>query len=257
MTRALHDLRASQVQAALGPNSVLLQPIGAIEQHGPHLPLSTDYVIASEVAERVVAARGEELDLWLLPPLAYSKSDEHHWSPGTIWLSAQTMLQVLDDLGRSVAMLPTKRLAFLNGHGGNTQLLAVVNRELRRKYGLMTFLLHPSQPRDSGGVSDADECGMGVHGGRDETAAMLYLRPDLVDMSLAVRAVPEEMDERRHVKFGGTVPFGWCSDDISATGAIGDPTLATVELGRAHVERAVHTVGEQLAEVRTFEYPNR
>ncbi len=221
------------------------------------MPLSTDLVIASEVAERVVAARGEELDLWLLPPLAYSKSDEHHWAPGTVWLSAQTLLAVLDDLGRCVASLPTKRLAFLNGHGGNTQLLAVANRELRRRHGLMTFLLHPAQPRDSGGASDEHECGMGVHGGRDETAAMLYLRPDLVDMSVAVRSIPDEMDEREHVKFGGSVPFGWCSDDISANGAIGDPTLATAENGQAHVERAVTTVGAQLAEIATFEFPNR
>ena len=83
MTRRLHELRAPEVGSALGPNSVLVQPVGAIEQHGPHLPLSTDLVIASEVAERVVEARGDELDLWLLPPLAYSKSDEHHWAPGT------------------------------------------------------------------------------------------------------------------------------------------------------------------------------
>ncbi|MEH3054318.1 MAG: creatininase family protein [Patulibacter minatonensis] len=257
MTRALHHLRSSELASRLGPNSVLVQPVGAIEQHGPHLPLSTDLVIASEVAERVVAARGEELDLWLLPPLAYSKSDEHHWSPGTIWLSATTMLAVLDDLGRSIARLPTKRLAFLNGHGGNSQLLAVANRELRRKHDLMTFLLHPVQPRDSGGASDAQECGMGVHGGRDETAAMLYLRPELVDMDLAVRSIPDEMDARRHVKFGGSVPFGWCSDDLSATGAIGDPTLATADHGAAHVERAVQLVGEQLAEIATFEFPNR
>jgi creatinine amidohydrolase len=257
MSRRLHDLRASQIEGALGPNSVVIQPIGAIEQHGPHLPLSTDLVIASEVAERVVDARGEELDLWLLPPLAYSKSDEHHWAPGTVWLSAQTLLAVLDDLGRSLAMLPTKRLAFLNGHGGNSALLSVANRELRRKHDLMTFLMHPVQPRDSGGVSDAAECGMGVHGGRDETAAMLYLRPELVDMSLAVRAIPDEMDERAHVKFGGSVPFGWCSNDISSTGAIGDPTLATAELGQAHVEQAVRNVGEQLAEIATFEFPNR
>ncbi|MFT4035946.1 MAG: creatininase family protein [Patulibacter sp.] len=257
MTRRLHELRAPQVAGALGPNSVLVQPVGAIEQHGPHLPLSTDLVIADAVAERVVQERGDELDLWLLPPLAYSKSDEHHWAPGTVWLSAATFFAVLDDLGRSLAQLPTKRLAFLNGHGGNSAILAVANRELRRKHGLMTFLLHPVQPRDSGGASDQAECGMGVHGGRDETAAMLYLRPDLVDMSVAERSIPDEMAARKHVKFGGSVPFGWCSDDIAAGGAIGDPTLADAAHGQAHVERAVRLVGEQLAEIATFEFPQR
>src|SRR5436305_1854151 len=142
MTRRFADLRAPQVASALSARSVLIQPVGAVEQHGPHLPLSTDLLIATEIAEQVVAARGDELDLWLLPPLAYTKSNEHAWSAGTIWLRPQTLLAVLDDLGRCLATLPTKRLAFLNGHGGNTQLLAVANRELRLAHGLMTFLLH-------------------------------------------------------------------------------------------------------------------
>lgn len=262
--RRLHELRGPDVVRALGPHSVLVQPVGAIEQHGPHLPLSTDLLIAETLCERVVAERGDELDLWLLPPLAYTKSDEHAWSPGTVWLSATTMLAVLDDLGRSLATLPTRRLAFVNAHGGNSALLGVANRELRRHHGLMTFLLHPRQPpattpaaaAGSGGdASVPDELGMGIHGGRDETSMVLHLRPDLVDMDLAVRAVPEEMAERRHVRLGGDVAFGWCSDDLSATGAVGDPTLADPELGRRLVDGAVATLGDALAEVGTFAFP--
>ncbi|MEV4419318.1 creatininase family protein [Patulibacter sp. NPDC049589] len=276
MNRRLHELRGPDVVPALGPNSVLVQPVGAIEQHGPHLPLSTDLLIAETLCERVVAERGDELDLWLLPPLAYTKSDEHAWSPGTVWLSATTMLAVLDDLGRSLATLPTKRLAFVNGHGGNSALLAVAGRELRRHHGLMTFLLHPRQPPATTPAAKAgaagagadtapeaaeaddpvpDELGMGIHGGRDETSMVLHLRPDLVDLSLAVRAVPEEMAEREHVRFGGDVAFGWCSDDLSTTGAVGDPTLADAELGRRLVDGAVASLGDALAEVATFEFP--
>jgi creatinine amidohydrolase len=258
--RRLTDLRAPEVATALGPQSVLVQPVGAIEQHGPHLPLSTDLLIAQELAERVVAARGDELDLWLLPPLAYTKSNEHAWAPGTIWLSAQTMLAVLDDLGRCIATLPTRRLAFLNGHGGNTALLAVANRELRVAHGLMTFLLHPSLPRDSdpnhpGSAEDDDELGMGVHAGRDETSIVLHLRPELVDMSLAARAVPEAMAQRARVRFGGDVPFGWISADLHPSGVIGDPTLATAARGAQLVEGMVTSLGEALAEVATFTFP--
>jgi creatinine amidohydrolase len=254
--RRLADLRAPEVASALSPSSVLIQPVGAIEQHGPHLPLSTDLLIASELAEAVVAARGDELDLWLLPPLAYTKSNEHAWAPGTIWLSAQTMLSVLDDLGRCVATLPTRRLAFLNGHGGNSALLAVANRELRLAHGLMTFLLHPSQPRDSGGgVADDDELGMGVHAGRDETSVVLHLRPELVDMALAVRSVPEAMAARSRVKFGGDVAFGWSSDDLAENGVVGDPTLASAELGATLWAGMLESVGDALAEVATFAFP--
>ena len=257
MSRLLHELRAPEIAERIGPGSVIVQPVGAIEQHGPHLPLSTDLDIAGGLAQRVVAERGDELDLWLLPPLAYSKSDEHDWSPGTVWLSATTMLAVLDDIGRSIATLPAKRLAFINGHGGNSALLAVANRELRRHHDLMTFLLHPHQPRDSGGASDEDELGLGVHGGRDETAMMLALRPELVDMALASRSIPDEMAARKHVKFGGSVPFGWRSSDVSSTshGAIGDPTLATLAIGESLVAGAVRELGEQLAEVAAFTFP--
>lgn len=255
--RRLADLRAPEVAQRLTAASVLVQPVGAIEQHGPHLPLSTDLLIAQALADAVVDARGEELDLWLLPPLAYTKSNEHAWAPGTIWLSAQTMLSVLDDLGRCVATLPTQRLAFLNGHGGNTALLAVANRELRLAHGLMTFLLHPSQPRDSGGSAQADddELGMGVHAGRDETSIVLHLRPDLVDMARAERSVPAALATREHVRFGGSVAFGWSSDDLADSGVIGDPTQATAARGAQLWDGMVRSVGDQLAEVAAFAFP--
>jgi creatinine amidohydrolase len=254
--RRLADLRAPQVAELLDSRSVLLQPVGAIEQHGPHLPLATDLLIAQGLAEAVAEAHGEALDLWLLPPLAYSKSDEHKWAPGTVWLSTTTLLAVLDDLGRSLALLPTKRLAFLNGHGGNSQLLAVANRELHLDHGLKTFLLHPARPRDSGGAEgEAGELGMGVHGGRDETSVLLHLHPELVDLSLAQRSVPEEMAERKRVRFGGDVPFGWSSADLTETGVIGDPTLASAERGAELFAGMVASMAEALAEIRDFRFP--
>lgn len=246
---------ADAVQA--GATTVIL-PLGATEQHGPHLPLGTDLLIAEGLAERVAAEHGDELDLWLLPPLAYTKSDEHAWAPGTVWLSATTLLAVLDDLGRSLSTLPTKRLAFLNGHGGNTQLLAVANRELRLHHGLMTFLLHPSLPRDSGGAApDDDELGMGVHAGRDETSIVLHLRPELVDMTQAQRAVPTAMAERERVAFGGDVPFGWLSSDLHPSGVVGDPTLASAALGGKLVTGMVASLREALAEIGAFTFPEQ
>ena len=103
----------------------MLLPIGAVEQHGPHLPLSTDHVIAARAAEAIVHQLGDELDLYVLPPLAFSKSNEHAWSKGTMWLSNSTMHQILDDIARCVAQSGAARLVFLNGHGGNSTLLNV------------------------------------------------------------------------------------------------------------------------------------
>ncbi|MCB0980933.1 MAG: creatininase family protein [Acidimicrobiaceae bacterium] len=252
--RYLPDLSAPELAARLTERSIIVQPLGAIEQHGPHLPLSTDSVVATAVAEAAVARVGEELDVWLLPTLEYTKSNEHAWSPGTVWLSAQTLLAVLDDLGRCIATTPAKRLVFLNGHGGNSALLNVANRELRLHHGLMTFLTHPGVPADQGGTSPAGELGMGVHGGTDETSMMLHLAPHLVDMSKAERRVPEGMADNRYVRFGGRVSFGWLSNDFFPDGYIGDPTPATAELGRTLFDGSVQAFCEALAEIAVFDY---
>ena len=251
MTRLLAELRAPEVRERLTARSIIVQPVGAVEQHGPHLPLNTDLLIAEAVATASVERVGDEVDAWLLPALAYSKSNEHAWSPGTVWLSPTTMLAVLDDLGRCVAATPAERLVFLNGHGGNSALLGVANRELRLHHGLMTFLAHPSVPPDQGGVSPEVELGMGVHGGIDETSLMLHLAANLVDMSAAMRNVPEWLDGNEHVRFGGPVTFGWTSDDFG--GHIGDPTVATVERGQQLFEAAVERFGAALREISTFE----
>ena len=114
-TRELASLRAPEIGARLSADSILVQPIGAIEQHGPHLPFSTDLVIAQSVAAAAVEEVGARLDAWLLAPLAVSKSNEHAWSSGTFWLSATTLLSVLHDLGRCAAATPARRLVLRPG----------------------------------------------------------------------------------------------------------------------------------------------
>ena len=252
--RHFADLSGPAVSSRLRPSSIVIQPLGAIEQHGPHLPLSTDSVVATAVAEAVVTEAGDELDLWLLPTLQFTKSNEHAWSPGTVWLSASTLLSVIDDVARCIATTPAERIVFLNGHGGNSALLNVALREVRLNHGLKTFLTHPGMPADQGGASPTDELGMGVHGGTDETSLMLHLAPHLVDMSVAERRVPEKLADNRQVRFGGRVSFGWLSNDFFPDGYIGDPTAASAERGKVLFEGAVHNVCDGLREVATFDF---
>jgi creatinine amidohydrolase len=253
-SRRLAELRAPQLVGALDERSIIVQPLGAIEQHGPHLPFNTDLVVAEAVSAAAVERVGEELDVWLLPGLAYTKSNEHAWSAGTIWLSATTMLSVLDDIGRCIAMTPARRLVFMNGHGGNSALVGVANRELRLAHGLMTFLTHPGRPADQGGISPVDELGMGVHGGADETSIMLHLAPELVDMTVAERRIPEHLADNQYVRFGGSVSFGWLSNDFHDDGVIGDPTRADADHGKVLFEAAVDGFCEALREIAAFEF---
>jgi creatinine amidohydrolase len=257
VSRKLDELRAPEIDRLITATSIFVQPLGAVEQHGPHLPFNTDLLIADRVSAAAVERVGAELDVWLLPPLAYTKSNEHAWSAGTIWLSATTLLAVLDDIGRCVATTAARRLVFFNGHGGNSALVGVANREIRLAHGLMTFLAHPGVPPDQGGASPANELGMGIHGGTDETSIMLHLAPDLVDMSTATRNVPETLADNRYVRFGGAVGFGWLSNDFGPDGHIGDPTAATAGRGAALFDGAVDAFCEALAEIARFELPGR
>jgi creatinine amidohydrolase len=253
-SRLIGDLRAPELPTALNKDSIVVLPLGAIEQHGPHLPFNTDFVVADAVSRAAVQMVGEETGAWLLPTLPFTKSNEHAWAAGTFWLSATTMMAVLDDIGRSIASTPARKVLFVNGHGGNSALVAMMNRELRLKYGLQTFLAHPHMPADQGGSSAASELGMGVHGGMDETSVMLHLRPDLVDMSLAVRRVPEGLAQNEQVRFGGRVAFGWLSNDFFPEGHIGDPTGATAEVGAQMIESAVNGLAGALREISTFDF---
>jgi creatinine amidohydrolase len=255
VSRNLADLRAPQVAELVTDRAIIVQPLGAIEQHGPHLPFNTDLLIATRVAEAAVErAAADGLDAWLLPALAYTKSNEHAWSAGTIWLSADTLLRVLDDIGRCVATTAARKLVFFNGHGGNSSLVGVANREIRLAHGLMTFLGHPSVPPDQGGTSSNEELGMGIHGGLGETSLMLHLAPELVDMSSATRNVPEHLATNEYVRFGGKVGFGWLSNDFGPDGHIGDPTGATAAHGADRFEAAVQAFTAALAEIAQFEF---
>ncbi|MGA1052972.1 MAG: creatininase family protein [Ilumatobacteraceae bacterium] len=254
MSRRYEDLSGPEIAERVTPESVLLLPIGAVEQHGPHLPLSVDHVVAHETATAVVDRCGGDLDVWQLPTLSISKSNEHAWSPGTLWYSADTMMSILRDIGRCLAPTGAQRLVLLNGHGGNTTLLNTALRELRLEFGFKTFLVHPSVPPAYGGKSTESELGMGIHGGLNETSVFMHLRPDLVDLSKAERKVPEALADNRFVKFGGSVMFGWLSNDFDPDGYIGDPTGATAELGEELFEANVAHLCDQLAEIKTFDF---
>jgi creatinine amidohydrolase len=254
--RNLVDLTTEQIQDRLSPNSVIVLPVGAVEQHGPHLPVSTDLVIAQCITDAAVTRAADAgVDAWQLPALAFTKSDEHAWAPGTVALQGATFAAVLDDIGASLTRLPSQRLLFVNGHGGNVGVLSVALRSLRLAHGLQTFLVGlVGGPRPPSAI-DEDEHGLGIHAGFDETSLMLHLRPDLVQMDRTRRSVPDSLRNYRHLGFAGTsATFGWTSEDFGPDGVIGDPRGATGEAGAQIAEYLIETVAATIAEAATFAF---
>src|SRR5438552_1647226 len=122
--RRIGDLTFQEVPQAVKPASILCLPLGSIEQHGPHLPLSTDLVLAEAFTSAIIARWGQTYDLWQLPALPVGLAREHEWAPGTLSLSVAGMTALLRDLGRAIARaLPAKNLLIVNGHGGNRGML--------------------------------------------------------------------------------------------------------------------------------------
>jgi creatinine amidohydrolase/Fe(II)-dependent formamide hydrolase-like protein len=232
-SRTIGALTSPEIVRSLKPTSILLLPLGAIEQHGPHLPLDTDLVVAQGLTRRLVERWGEEFDLWELPAIPIGLSREHDWAPGTLSLSIQGFVALMRDLaGSLVCSLPARNLVIVNGHGGNRGILDNLLHEFRGDFALNACVIHPfdlcKQP--------TGEPGPDVHGGIGETSVMLALAPERVRLDLVADASSDAAAVRALI-FDRGVSFPWRSDDrrLTGNGAIGDARAATAELGAAMI----------------------
>ena len=237
--RSLGELTSPEISRRLQETSVLCLPIGAIEQHGPHLPLNTDAVIAQELARRVAGRWGDEFDLWLLPTLSLSLSREHDWAPGTLALGIETFVALIKDFAREIVRtLPARNMIIVNGHGGNRGILDNLMHDLHSQLGLNVCAIHPFDLSRAQAV----DAGADVHGGRNETSVMLALAPHLVRAeSMAACDQPPDRDAIAALIFDRGASFPWRSDDprLAADGVIGDPRGASPELGQAIIESVI------------------
>ena len=130
-TRFLPYMTWPEVDAIDKRNALVVLPLGATEQHGPHLPLYTDTLISSGVLKRAMGRLSEDELAYMLSPITISKSNEHRGFAGTLWIGTKTLYDVLFDVGRSVHESGFRKLCFFNGHGGNLGILQAVTRDLR------------------------------------------------------------------------------------------------------------------------------
>ena len=236
-------------------NTLIIQPIGAVEQHGPHLPLVVDAAIATAVVGQALHQLDPAIPAYALPPLYYGKSNEHWQFPGTITLTAQTLMAVLMEMAVSVYRAGFRKLVLVNGHGGQPQVLEIVARDLRQQHhDLMIFPLFVwGAPHNAAELVGASEYNRGIHAGDVETSVMLSLLPNQVDMAKAVREYPNELPAGSLLSLEGQLPIAWTMADLSRSGVVGDATVSTAAKGNAILASVAAGWVKVLEEVYRFE----
>lgn len=251
------DLKAPDFQA-LPESLVVVLPIGATEQHGPHLPVSVDTDLIEGVTARMLCHLDRSQNVLVLPTLTVTKSGEHDHFPGTLSLTADTLLAVLRDIGASLARAGVTRVILFSGHGGNTAVLEIVARDLRTAHDMIVAHASWFGFADYEGLFDTAALAHDIHAGDSETSPMLALKPHLVDMTKARAFRPAMMDwSDCHPLIGVSgqpVRPGWTIEDISDNGACGNAADATAEKGEALIDSAGKNFAAFLANFALFDH---
>ena len=228
---------------------IAILPVGSTEQHGPHLPVSTDafdaYWLSKETVKRVNAPKPV-----VLPPINYGVSYHHMAFPGTISLAPETLVSTVYDIGCSLVSYGVKKFLIVNGHGGNIPSLKCAGQKLGYEKKLMVFI-------DSGEIAGKEHKEIvktpnDVHSGEYETSTSLANREKLVQLDKLTKEVPKFPSPYLEFSGDNKVPWVFATDKLSKTGVLGDPTLASKEKGKklweAHINNLVAFI-EQLKEI--------
>ncbi|HET7886929.1 MAG TPA: creatininase family protein [Bradyrhizobium sp.] len=233
---------------------VAILPVGAVEQHGPHLPVGVDAFINSGIFTRALELMPQEYPALVLPMTSVGKSDEHLSFPGTLTLSHETLGRVWYELGASVHRAGLRKILLFNSHGGQPQLAEIVCRELRVKLGMFAVSTMWPQLIDMTDLFDEAEIKHGIHGGQIESSMMLHLHPGLVNLERADDFVPVTTQIEREAELigRGAAYFGWQAQDLHPAGASGNATRATAALGKEAVERAARGLVKLVEEISNY-----
>ncbi len=242
------DLATRAEITEVAPESILMVPLGAVEQHGDHLAVGLDYFLAQHIAHRVAQRLAGSPNILITPPLPFGYSEHHLPFGGTLSLSAKTLLSVLVDLGLSADCAGFRRLFFINGHGGNVELSALAGREISLQTD-MRVAAGSYWTMAASAIAELDPSALGQipgHAGGFETSLALALDPDLVRAPIPAR---DDVDGRGNRLPKYTFATFSRQDWMRIDGRTDSASLADADLGGRILETIIVSVSEQ---VRAF-----
>ncbi|ARM90016.1 creatininase protein [Rhizobium sp. CIAT894] len=248
------DSDPASAPGAHRPIAVL--PLGAHEQHGPHLPFETDTLIVEGIAGRLKTALSAGLPVTFLPAESVGYSIEHMDVEGTKTLAFDEAVSRWLGIAERLARQDVRKLVMLNAHGGNSPLMTIVATEARIRFAMLAVATSWTRFGLPDGLIPPEEKAIGIHGGDIETSVMLALHPDKVDMAKAADFPSRQTEfttRFKHLRAYGPHAFGWKMADLNPQGAAGNAAAATAEKGEALIAHAVNGLVELLKDVDAFD----
>lgn len=250
------SLSPSEASLAAAEDPVVILPVASTEQHGPHLPPTTDLDICVGLVEEAFQHVPEDAAVWVLPPLTIGASLEHAHLPGTRSVSTEHLMRQIQDVGVDLSRAGVRRLVLFNSHGGNRSALdaaALWLRAERRMLVVKANYFRFARPPDV--ELPESEWKHGLHGGALESAMMLHLKPESVRVQ-AFRdftSLGVELEARlRRLSPEGEASFAWLADDLNPEGVVGDARLANPDLGLRLVAHYGRALADVILDARDF-----
>jgi creatinine amidohydrolase len=250
------DIRWPEISAADAARWIAVLPLAATEQHGPHLPFETDVMIGEAYLARVRELLPSDIPATFLPMERIGISTEHIHYPGTLTLPTDVALRNWTEIGASVARAGLRKLVMVTSHGGNSAAMSLVAQDLRAHHGLLAVTTSWLRFGVPPGLFSTEELRHGVHGGAVETSIMLARYPQHVRQDAIADFRPNSIAMEKQYRWLSAhrpVPFAWQAQDLHASGATGDATLASAEKGERLLDHGARAFCELLADVDKFD----
>jgi len=251
LTNFWNNLTTKEI-SKLSRNTVIIVPFSAIEQHGPHLPVSTDKIILDRILEKLCTKNKKNKDFVVLPNLSIGSSSEHSSFEGTLSVNSLNYINFCLNYLESIFSKKFYKFIFLNSHGGQTSHIEIIAKELKTKF-IKSKIIKANYFLFSGyeNIISTNELTYGYHGGDFETSLMLYLAKEKVRINkISKGKLSPDYNNKKIITFEKNIKLQWDTKDISKSGIIGKPQNASSVKGEKLTKVAILTIEKIIKELK-------